>query len=137
MEASIDGAASTIKYANPSQRNYVPLIYLNAYVHDIQMKLMLETADGYTSITVYGEVDLSFILNNVYTSIRALIVTNLYVNCILGIDYIIKYKLIINIVNRTISMDVTNRRLIIPIDNSEKNNFNIKIGINRNFGYEY
>ncbi|CAF5051971.1 unnamed protein product, partial [Rotaria socialis] len=51
MEASIDGAASTIKYANPSQRNYIPLIYLNAYVHDIQMKLMLDTGANRTFIS--------------------------------------------------------------------------------------
>ncbi|CAF3544285.1 unnamed protein product [Rotaria sp. Silwood1] len=151
--ASIDGVASKNQYENPSQRTYVPLIYLNAYVYDKQMKLMIDTganrtfitkkalnsirnikiinriqrqvflADGYTSITVYGEVDLSFVMNNIYTSIRALIVKNLCVSCILGMDYIIKYKLIINTVNQTISIGVKNYRLTIPIDNSEKINF--------------
>ncbi|CAF5107389.1 unnamed protein product, partial [Rotaria sp. Silwood1] len=150
MEASIDGVASKNQYINPSQSLYVPLIYLNAYVYDKQMKLMIDTgatqsfiskmalnsirnskiinriqrqvflADGYTSITVYGEVELSIVMNNIYTSIRALIVKNLCINCILGMDYISKYKLIINIVNQSISIGVKNNRLTIPIDNSEK-----------------
>ncbi|CAF1219672.1 unnamed protein product [Rotaria sp. Silwood1] len=148
--ASIDGVASKNQYINPSQSLYVPLIYLNAYVYDKQMKLMIDTgatqsfiskmalnsirnskiinriqrqvflADGYTSITVYGEVELSIVMNNIYTSIRALIVKNLCINCILGMDYISKYKLIINIVNQSISIGVKNNRLTIPIDNSEK-----------------
>ena len=59
-------------------------------------------------------------MNAVYTSIRALIVKNLCVNCILGMDYIIKYKLSINTVNRTISIGVQNHRMIMPIESSEK-----------------
>jgi hypothetical protein len=150
MEASIDGAASKIQYENPSQRNYVPLIYLDAHVYDKPMKLMIDTgasrtlisqkalnsiqnskiinriqrqvflADGYTSITVYGEVDLSFIMNNIRTSIRALIVKNLCVNCILGMDYIIKYKLIINTVDRKVTIGVKNYRLALPMANGEE-----------------
>ena len=153
MEASIDGAASKNQYGNPSQYTHASLLFLNAYIYDKQMKLMIDTganrtfitmkvlnsirnsriinriqrqvflADGYTSITVYGEVNLPLVINNVYTSIRALIVENLCVNCILGMDYIIKYKLIINIVNRTISMGIKNYRFTMPIDNSEKNIF--------------
>ena len=150
MEASIDGVASKNQHTNSSQRTCVSLMYLNAFVHDKHMKMMIDTganrtfiskdalnsirssriinrtqrqvilADGYTSINVYGEVDLSFVTNNVYTSIRALIVKNLCVDCILGMDYIIKYKLIINTINRTISIGVKNHRIIIPIDSSEK-----------------
>ena len=153
MEASIDGAASKNQYGNPSQYTHASLLFLNAYIYDKQMKLMIDTganrtfitmkvlnsirnsriinriqrqvflADGYTSITVYGEVNLPLVINNVYTSIRALIVENLCVNYILGMDYIIKYKLIINIVNRTISMGIKNYRFTMPIDNSEKNIF--------------
>ena len=145
MEASIDGAASKNQHGNPSQRNYVHLIHLNACVSDQPMKLMIDTganrtfiakdalnsirnpriinqtprqvflADGYTSINVYGEVNLSFVINNIYTSIRALIVKNLCVDCILGMDYILKYNLIINIPNGIISLGVKNCRLIIPI----------------------
>ncbi|CAF4371887.1 unnamed protein product [Rotaria sp. Silwood2] len=84
------------------------------------MQRQVFLADGYTSITVYSEVDFSFFFNNVYTSIRALIVKNLCVNCILGMDYIIKYKLIINTANRTISIGVKNYQLTILIDNSAK-----------------
>ncbi|CAF4333803.1 unnamed protein product, partial [Rotaria magnacalcarata] len=91
-------------------------------INQIQREVFL--ADGYTSITVYGEVDLSFIMNNIRTSVRALIVKNLCVNCILGMDYIIKYKLIINIGNRTITIGVKNYRLVIPMANSDKIIFN-------------
>ncbi|CAM2727912.1 unnamed protein product [Rotaria socialis] len=91
-------------------------------INQIQREVFL--ADGYTSIMVYGEVDLSFIMNNIRTSIRALIVKNLCVNCILGMDYIIKYKLIINTVNRTITIGVKNYRLAIPMANREKIIFN-------------
>ncbi|CAF2960185.1 unnamed protein product [Rotaria sp. Silwood2] len=50
MEASIDGVASKNQYENPSQRTYVPLIYLNAYAYDKQMKLMIDTGTNRTFI---------------------------------------------------------------------------------------
>ncbi|CAF4374162.1 unnamed protein product, partial [Rotaria sordida] len=83
-------------------KNALKSIRNSRIINRIQRQVFL--ADGYTSITVYGEVNLSFVMNNVYTSIRALIVKNLCVSCILGMDFIIKYKLIINTVNRTISI---------------------------------
>ncbi|CAF3159614.1 unnamed protein product [Rotaria sp. Silwood2] len=48
--SSIDGVASKNQYENPSQRTYVPLIYLNAYAYDKQMKLMIDTGTNRTFI---------------------------------------------------------------------------------------
>jgi hypothetical protein len=75
-------------------------------------------ADGRTSISVYSEMSLSIIVNNVYTSIRALIVKDLCADCILGMDFIAKYKHI-NIADQTVSFGVRNHRLIIPIVSEE------------------
>ena len=150
MEATNDGAASKDQQKKPSQSYHTPLLYFNAFVYDKCIKLMIDTganrtfisinalnstrnnkviertskkvilADGNTPITVQGEVELSIVMNNIYTSIRAFVVNDLCVDCILGMDYIVKYKLIIDVEKRTLSMGMKKRRLVIPIDNEGK-----------------
>ena len=51
MEASIDGAASKNQYGNPSQWPFVSLIYLDAFVYDKHMKLMIDTGANRTFIS--------------------------------------------------------------------------------------
>ena len=53
-------------------------------------------ADGYTSLSVLGTLNLSIIMGDMLTSIKSYVVKELCANCILGMDFINKYKLIIN-----------------------------------------
>ncbi|CAF1475073.1 unnamed protein product, partial [Rotaria sordida] len=91
-------------------------------------------ADGQTSITVYGEVQLHIMLGDIKATILALIVKQLCTDCILGMDFIYKYKLIINTEDRTVSICENDKRISLKIDsNSYRTRFptrlinNIKI----------
>ena len=99
------------------------MLYISACVSDLRMNLMIDTgatrtfismkcfkamkekrvvnqqrhrvflADGHTYLMVYGEVN---------TSIRAFMVEGLCAGCILGMDFIRKYNLIIGMKKQVI-----------------------------------
>ncbi|CAF3872390.1 unnamed protein product [Rotaria sp. Silwood1] len=102
-EALVNGVASNILYNNSSIFN-TSLLYLTALVNNQTMKVMIDIADSHTSIFVYVEVKLHITMGDIQASIGALIVKQLCTDCILGIDFINKYKLIINTEDQTISI---------------------------------
>ncbi|CAF4145928.1 unnamed protein product [Rotaria sp. Silwood2] len=146
-EASVDGVASNILYNNPSIYN-TSLLYLTTLVNNQTTKVMIDTganrtfisvkalsftnskqfintsqrrvflADGQTSIIVYGEVKLHIMLGDIQASIVALIVKQLCTDCILGMDFINKYKLIINTEDRTVSICENAKRTSLKIDSN-------------------
>ena len=76
-------------------------------------------ADGFTSIMIYGEVKLNIILGDMPTSINAFIVKDLCASCILGMDFINRYKLIINMRERTVSVYNHSKRITLKINCSK------------------
>ena len=131
-EASLGGVASDNKHQNPSIGKNAPLLYISACVSDLRMNLMIDTgatrtfismkcfkamkekrvvnqqrrrvflADGHTYLVVYGEVDLFIHIGEVNTSIRAFMVERLCAGCILGMDFIRKYHLVIDMMKQVI-----------------------------------
>lgn len=150
MEATVGGAASNTLYNNPSTFN-TSLLYLTALVNNQRMKVMIDTganrtfistkslystydkrfvnrihrrvflADGFTSLSVYGEVKLHIILNGMHTFIQAFVVNELCADCILGMDFIKKYKLIINMGEQTVSVCNNNEQITLKIDVNKNN----------------
>ena len=151
MEASVDGVASRELYCNPSTLNS-SLLYLDVFVNNKQMKVMIDTgasrtfishkalnsscgkmfvndiqtsvtlADGYSSIPIYGTSNLFITMGDTLTSISAIVVKELCVDCILGMDFISKYKLIINLDDRTVSFFNNDKRVTLKFEiNSKKN----------------
>ncbi|CAF1371892.1 unnamed protein product [Rotaria magnacalcarata] len=57
-------------------------------------------------------------LGDIEASIVALIVKQLCTDCILGMDFINKYKLIINTEDRTISIRNNDKRILLKIDSN-------------------
>ena len=51
--------------------------------------------DGYTSLSVLGTLGLSIIVGDMLISIKSFVVKDLCAECVLGMDFINKYKLII------------------------------------------
>ncbi|CAF2954123.1 unnamed protein product [Rotaria sp. Silwood2] len=128
-----DGVVSSSLYDNPSTFS-TSLIYLNLIVNNKVMKAMLDTganrtfisinalhlaysaqlinksyrrvilADRYTSLSILDTVHLSLNMGDMLTSIKAFIVKELCADCILGIDFINKYKLIINTEEQMVSI---------------------------------
>ena len=130
MEASIGGVASNYEHQNPSKGNNTSLLFVNASVNDRRMKVMIDTgatrtfvskecfndmkekrivnqvrrrvflADGVTSLIVYGEIDLFIRIGTTKAFIRAFVVDRLCSGCILGMDFIRKYHLIIDMMKQ-------------------------------------
>lgn len=105
MEASVDGVASKDLYNNPSTLN-TSLLYLNVFVNNKNMKAMIDTganrtfissqalptsynrqfinekqktaslADGHTSISILGTLELHIVIGGMSTSIKACVVKN-------------------------------------------------------------
>ena len=73
-------------------------------------------ADGHTSISILGTLDLHMVIGNMSTSIKAYVVKDLCAECILGMDFISKYKLVINADERVISMCDGNKRITLEFD---------------------
>ncbi|CAF2074120.1 unnamed protein product [Rotaria magnacalcarata] len=86
------------------------------FIKKIQRRVLL--ADGQSSIFVYGEITLHIMLGDIQASIVALIVKQLCTDCILGMDFINKYKLIINTEDRTISIRNNDKRLLLKLDSN-------------------
>jgi hypothetical protein len=138
MEASVDGVASKNVPGNPSTLN-TSLLYLDIVVHNRRIKAMIDTganrtfislqalptslsqkfnytkqktaflADGHSSISIFGTLELQITVGDMVTSIEAQVVKDLCIECILGMDFINKYKFVINSNDRTISMCDENR----------------------------
>jgi hypothetical protein len=114
VEASTDGDAS-YSYPNPS------LTFITAFINKIPMRILIDTgasqsfiresalrngqmnkwkknnktfwlADGTTSFSTVGEVQLYIKINNIITNVMALVVRNLSCECILGMDWLVKYR---------------------------------------------
>jgi hypothetical protein len=79
MKAMIDTGANktfiSIKALDPS--------YGKMFVNKLHKRVIL--ADGYSSISVYGTLNLSIIMGDTLTSIKAFVVKELCADCILGI----------------------------------------------------
>ena len=73
-------------------------------------------ADGVAPFQVLGTVELSIQFTNITTTIQAHIARNLCADMILGMDYINKYNLNINVKQQTISIEYNNRILTLNID---------------------
>ena len=145
MEASVDGVASKTLHDNPSTLN-TSLLYLGVLINNKCMKAMIDTganrtfislqalptlnskqfinrkqnsaslADGHTSISILGTLNLEIVIGDMLTSIKAYVVKDLCAECILGMDFISKYKLIINADDRVISICDNEKRISLQFD---------------------
>jgi len=70
-------------------------------------------ADGNTSLSILVTSDLSIIMGDMLTSIQAFVVKELCADCILGMDFINKYKLIINTEKQMVSLCNNHQRTTI------------------------
>ena len=67
-----------------------------------QQRRRVFLADGHTYLVVYREFDLFIRIDEVNTSIRAFMVERLCAGCILGMDFIRKYHLVVDMMNQVI-----------------------------------
>ena len=84
------------------------------FVNELHKRVIL--ADGYSSISVYGTLNLSIIMGDTLTSIKAFVVKELCADCILGMDFINKYKLIINTEEKIVSLYNNYKRTTLKFD---------------------
>ena len=145
MEASVDGVASKKFYDNPSTLN-TSLLYLDILVNNKCMKAMIDTganrtfislqalptsnnrqfintkprsaslADGQTSLSILGTLDLHIVIGDMSTSIEAYVVKDLCAEYILGMDFVSKYKFIIKADERVVSICNNERRITLEFD---------------------
>ncbi|CAF4130590.1 unnamed protein product, partial [Rotaria sordida] len=73
-------------------------------------------ADGHTSISILGTLDLHIIIGDMSTTIKAHVVKDLCAECILGMDFISKYKVIINADARVVSIYDDEKRITLEFD---------------------
>ena len=73
-------------------------------------------ADGLTSFSVTGIVELTIELDNIKTSISAFVANHLCTDLILGMNYLSKYDLEIRTKSRSILLTVGHRQIVIPVD---------------------
>ncbi|CAM4849207.1 unnamed protein product, partial [Rotaria magnacalcarata] len=78
-------------------------------------------ADGYTSLSILGTWELSIIMGDMLTSIEAFVVKELCADCILGMDFNNKYKLIINTEEQMVSICNNHHRTTLTFDVSKGN----------------
>ncbi|CAF4479625.1 unnamed protein product, partial [Didymodactylos carnosus] len=72
--------------------------------------LQLFMGDGYSPLEAIGVVDLDIRINSTLTTISAFVVKHLSADCLLGMDYINKYKLKLDMAEHTVSIR-TNRTI--------------------------
>ncbi|CAF4012737.1 unnamed protein product [Rotaria sp. Silwood1] len=77
-------------------------------------------ADGIASFNVLGLVDLSVEFNNFVTPIKAYIAQHLCADMIIGMDYINKYKMNINVQKQIVTIQLHNHHIVVPIVNVTK-----------------
>ena len=122
------------------------LLFIHANVNNKPMKLMLDTganfsflnaeqlkhvdhfryttthqqrfymADGLTSFSTTGIVELNIELGNISTTIPAFVAKHLCADLILGMNYLSKYDLEIRTRTRSIVLNTEQRRIVIPLD---------------------
>ena len=88
--------------------------YGKMFVNKLHKRVIL--ADGYSSISVYGTLKLSIIMGDTLTFIKAFVVKDLCADCILGMDFINKYKLIINTEEKIVSLYNNYKRTTLKFD---------------------
>ena len=125
---------------------FTSLLYLNVLVNNKHMKAMIDTganrtfisfqalstshnrqfidkkqkiaslANGQTSISILGTLDLHIVIGDMPTSIRAYVVKDLCAECILGMNFISKYKALINADARVVSICDNGKRVTLEFD---------------------
>ncbi|CAF1173912.1 unnamed protein product, partial [Rotaria magnacalcarata] len=146
-ESSCDGADSGHISLNPSKSS---LIFIYALVNTHKVKMLIDTgatktfinskilhhlvsvdsilkqpssfllADGIASFKVLGLVDLTIEFNDFVTPIKAYIAQNLCTDIIIGMDYINRYNMSINVKKQTVHLESHNRHAVVPIINPTK-----------------
>lgn len=76
-------------------------------------------ADGCTALSILGTWKLSIFMGDMLTSIEAFVVKELCADCILGMDFINRYKLIINTEEQTVSICDNHQRTTLKFDVSK------------------
>ncbi|CAF2007476.1 unnamed protein product [Rotaria magnacalcarata] len=132
---------------NPSKS---PLIFIYALVNKQRIKILIDTgasktfinnkilhhlvpitsileqpssfllADGIASFKVLGLVNLSIEFNSFVTPITAFIAQHLCTDMIIGMDYINKYNLNINVQKQIVTVQAHNHHVVVPIVNQTK-----------------
>ncbi|CAF3896612.1 unnamed protein product [Rotaria sordida] len=77
-------------------------------------------SDGIASFNVLGSVDLSVEFNNFFTPIKAYIAQHLCTDMIIGMDYINKYNMNINVQKQMVTIQLHNHHIVVPIVNVTK-----------------
>ncbi|CAF1505539.1 unnamed protein product [Rotaria sordida] len=100
----------------------LPTFYNKSFIHRKQKNATL--ADGHTSIPVLGTSNLRIVMGDMLTFIKAYVVKELCADCILGMDFINKYKLIINTEEKIVSLYNNYKRTTLKFDiNSNENKY--------------
>ncbi|CAF4490611.1 unnamed protein product, partial [Didymodactylos carnosus] len=76
----------------------------------------LYQADGYTPLPHLGLVELTIQIRNIATKILAFVVKRLCTDCLLGNDYLKKYKVKIDNGTNTVSIRLNNIETSIPME---------------------
>ena len=143
-ESSTDGVDSGKTLINPSKSS---LIFIYALVNKYKLKILIDTgatktfvssrilhqiapmnsivkqpysfllADGIAPFHVLGLVDLSIQFNIFNTTITAHVAQHLCADMIVGMDFINKYNMNINVMQQIVTLELNNQRTIVPIVN--------------------
>ncbi|CAF1690989.1 unnamed protein product, partial [Adineta ricciae] len=77
-------------------------------------------ANGHTSLSILGTLELCIGISDTSTMIRGYVVKELCAECFLGMDFISKYKLIINAEERTVTLCNDAKCITITFDVSHR-----------------
>ncbi|CAF4571802.1 unnamed protein product, partial [Rotaria magnacalcarata] len=146
-ESPRDGVDSGQQIKNPSKSS---LIFIKALVNKHEIRILVDTgatntfinsrilhhvvsknsilkqpysfllADGVAPFHVLGLVNLSIQLDTFITAIDAHIAEYLCTDMIIGMDYINKYNLNINVKKQIVTIESDNRHIVVPIVNGYK-----------------
>jgi hypothetical protein len=111
-------SGSTKSFINKAALKRIKHLPIN---YNYQRYLM---ADGYTTFEVHGYVKIFIQFNQMKTNIIVGVVKSLLTDCILGMDYINKYKVNLNNKEKQIQIHTSDDKTIIPMKDK---NFNLKI----------
>ncbi|KAF9760566.1 hypothetical protein NGRA_3123, partial [Nosema granulosis] len=92
----------------------LPISLSQKFIHAKQKTASL--ADGHSSISILGTLELNIIVGDMTTSIETHVVKELCTDCILEMDFISKYKFVINATERTVSMCDRNKCITLEFD---------------------
>ncbi|CAF4568777.1 unnamed protein product, partial [Didymodactylos carnosus] len=88
---------------------------------NISNQQLLALADGIAHLKVLGTTDLRIKINNINTTITATVVRSLFTECIIGTDFINKYRVQIDAGNQTVTVCCGKQQQTIPIIQSTAN----------------